>query len=171
MMICFQRALQKTGLDVGGPLRVSFVFELAARGKGVLETGFQFFSLKFRTPTTKKGERKSHAVREVGETGIRVAAVGCEYLGGESLRSQFGAGLKSSEKLNEPMERVGSSPAPFSSLQETPRIGNRFPKLSAKYLCLQQGVKILHTLKTSSEIARSCKRKGPFSECFAGGNA
>lgn len=67
-------------------------------------------------PATKippqKGDRKSYAVREIGKTGMRVAAVGCECMSGESLRLQFGAGLKSFSEFTEPMERVGRSPAP-----------------------------------------------------------
>ena len=35
---------------------------------------------------------------------MRVVAIGCECLGDESLRLQFGAGLKSDRELTDPIE-------------------------------------------------------------------
>lgn len=62
----------------------------------------------------KKGEPEVLAVRDLGKTGLRVAAVGCECLGGESLRLRFGTGLKSVRELTDPREREAGSPAPLA---------------------------------------------------------
>lgn len=85
----------------------------AAGASAVLDVGgLRLISFFFGIPP-QKGDRKSYAAREIGKTGLRVAAVGCECMGGESLRLQFGTGLKSGSEFTEPMERVGRSPAPF----------------------------------------------------------
>lgn len=184
-MICFQRALAATGLDVGGPLRyptdpvppsakaegtspaVSVSQSQWAKAKSTpkVDGGSNaLLSFVFGIPQ-QKGNRKSYVASEVGKTGMRVAGVGCEYLPSESLRSQFGAGLKSAREFTEPTEVVGRFPAPSSAPQKNQETGNRFPVISDKYLCLPQAVKFLHTLKTASKIARSCKRNSPFSLC------
>ena len=99
MLLYLRRSLSTLRACVGGPGLLSWFF---------------------RDIPPRQGDRKSHAARELGKTGLRVAAVCCECMSGESLRLFFEAGLKSSSELTEPREQVGRSPAPFQLRQRTP---------------------------------------------------
>lgn len=63
----------------------------------------------------RKGAWKSHAVTEVGKTGLQVAAVGCECMSGESLGVLFGRRLKASVNSPSRWKKWAGPPHSFYS--------------------------------------------------------
>jgi hypothetical protein len=97
-MFYLRRALESLRFGVGGPGMLSCFFGIPPQ----------------------KGDRKSHAVRELGKTGFQVAGVGCECLPCESLGSQFGIRLKESGNSPSQGNEWAGPPPVFHSANARP---------------------------------------------------